>query len=216
VSQPADEPCSGRKRVAAEARRAQLIEVALRLFAEQGYDGTATRDIAEAAGVAEGLLFRHFPTKRALLRAVLQEYGPRSQFLLLAPQIAELPVGEALVRLYSQRVDHLWDNRLFVRLVMTESKKPGEAAEEFRGMLAEVSRLTEEFLRARIDRGELRPFDPEVGAAMLGGAVFSFFMRHQALPPETGKPLCRRFVEESVALFLRGALAVGTQGDPPT
>ena len=216
MSHPSPIPDPTRKRVAAEARRAQLIEVALRLFAEQGYDGTATRDIAEAAGVAESLLFRHFDTKREILRAVIQAYGPKNEFLMLAPQLAGLPVREALTLLYTRRVDVLWENRLFVRLVMTESKKPGEAAEEFRAMMEEGPRFAAEELRSRMERGELRGFDPDVGAAMLGGAVFSFFMRHQRLPPEEGQPLCRQFVVECVELFLRGAGPLGrAEGSAP-
>lgn len=201
-----DEAAAGKKRIGAEERRRQLIEVALRQFAEQGYDGTATRDIAEEAGVAEALLFRHFPNKREILRAVIQAYGPRGDFQALAPEIAEQPVEEALVRIYTRRVDLLWENRLFVRLVMTESKKPGEASEEFRAMLEEGPRLVADFLRERVHAGELRSLNAEAAAALLGGAVFSFFMRHQRLSPEVGQPLCRNFVREAVELFLRGAL----------
>lgn len=200
------ESSAARKRVAGGERRAQLIEVALRLFSERGYDATTTRDIAEAGGVAEGLLFRHFASKLELLRAVLDTYGPRSHAQRLAPQVEPLPVREALELIYLTRVDQLWENRQFVRLVLTESKKPGEAADEFKQMMEEGPRFTAEFLRGRIERGELRELDPDVGAAMLGGAVFSFFMRHWQQPAEVGQPRCRTFVTECVSLFLRGAL----------
>ena len=99
-----------------------------------------------------------------------------------------------------------YGNRQFVRLVLTESKKAGEASDEFKQMMEEGPRFTAEFLRGRIDRGELRDIDAEVGAAILGGAVFSYFMRHWQQPAEIGQPRCRNFVKECVALFLRGAL----------
>ncbi|MFM7530292.1 MAG: helix-turn-helix domain-containing protein, partial [Nodosilinea sp.] len=41
----------------------KILKAALRLFAQQGYSGTTTRQLAEAAGVAEGTLFRHFESK---------------------------------------------------------------------------------------------------------------------------------------------------------
>jgi AcrR family transcriptional regulator len=44
--------------------RARILKSALRLFAKSGYEGTTTRDLAEAAGVAEGTLFRYFSTRR--------------------------------------------------------------------------------------------------------------------------------------------------------
>ncbi|PLZ54327.1 TetR/AcrR family transcriptional regulator, partial [Fischerella thermalis] len=47
--------------------RGRILQAARRLFASQGFDGTTTRDLAQAAGVAEGTLFRHFPNKKAIL-----------------------------------------------------------------------------------------------------------------------------------------------------
>lgn len=60
------------KRLRGEDRRNQILGVALDLFARRGYAGTATRVIAQAAGISEGLLFQHFPVKRDLLLASLQ------------------------------------------------------------------------------------------------------------------------------------------------
>jgi AcrR family transcriptional regulator len=54
------------KRLPAELRRQQLLEVALRLFAASGFKATTMDDIAEAAGVTKPLLYQHFASKRAL------------------------------------------------------------------------------------------------------------------------------------------------------
>src|SRR5438067_153232 len=48
--------------------RARLLQAAGALFAQRGYRGTTTRDVAEAAGITERTLFRHVPTKAALFR----------------------------------------------------------------------------------------------------------------------------------------------------
>lgn len=47
--------------------RQRLIDVALELFADQGYDQTGTEEIAAAAGVTQRTFFRHFPTKESVL-----------------------------------------------------------------------------------------------------------------------------------------------------
>ena len=47
-------------------RRRQLLDVALRLFAERGYESTTMDEIAEAAGVTKPLVYQHFSSKRAL------------------------------------------------------------------------------------------------------------------------------------------------------
>src|SRR5258706_2276068 len=49
-----------------------IVEFATPLFARRGFAGTTTKEIAEAAGVSEALLFRHFPTKAALYEEILQ------------------------------------------------------------------------------------------------------------------------------------------------
>jgi AcrR family transcriptional regulator len=54
------------RRLTAERRRAQLLTVALHLFAERGYTATTMDDIAEAAGVTKPLLYQHFSSKRSL------------------------------------------------------------------------------------------------------------------------------------------------------
>jgi AcrR family transcriptional regulator len=60
-------------RLKAPQRREQLISVATRLFAERGYEATTTAAIAEAAGVTEPILYRHFDSKQGLFVAIVRE-----------------------------------------------------------------------------------------------------------------------------------------------
>ena len=57
------------------ATRAHVIEVATRLFAAHGYDGTSIEAVQAEAGVSRGSLYHHFPGKEALFWAVLEEVG---------------------------------------------------------------------------------------------------------------------------------------------
>ena len=56
-------------RMSAEARREEIVVIAVRHFAEGGYDGTSTESIAREAGVSQPYLFRLFKTKRELFEA---------------------------------------------------------------------------------------------------------------------------------------------------
>jgi AcrR family transcriptional regulator len=83
------------RRLTAEQRRQQLVDVALELFARRGYRATTMDDIADAAGVTKPLVYQHFSSKRALYLelvnsiaqelliairgAVMQAEGPRRQ-----------------------------------------------------------------------------------------------------------------------------------------
>jgi AcrR family transcriptional regulator len=60
-----------------EATRSQLIAVATRLFAAQGYDDTSIEAVLRAAGASRGSLYHHFASKEALFEAVLEDVEAR-------------------------------------------------------------------------------------------------------------------------------------------
>ncbi|MGH9028445.1 MAG: TetR/AcrR family transcriptional regulator [Acidimicrobiales bacterium] len=88
-------PSSQPKRLPADRRREQLLDVSLKLFATSGFSATTMDEIAEAAGVTKPLLYQHFDSKRALYlelvdsvaesllegieKAVAEAGGPRQQ-----------------------------------------------------------------------------------------------------------------------------------------
>src|ERR1700687_2832500 len=57
-------------KLSSEERRTAIIRAVRQVFAEKGFDGTTTRELADAAGVSEALLFKHFPNKEALFSAM--------------------------------------------------------------------------------------------------------------------------------------------------
>jgi len=58
-------------RLSAEARKEAIVEAVRDVFAEKGFEGTTTRELAKAAGVSEALLYKHFPSKQLLYAAML-------------------------------------------------------------------------------------------------------------------------------------------------
>lgn len=74
-----------------------LGQAALELFAEQGYDATGTAQVAERAGVSEMTLFRHYPSKEALLLA--DPFDP-----LMADAVRARPAGESPMRALAEGI----------------------------------------------------------------------------------------------------------------
>lgn len=60
-------------RLSADERRKQIMQIATGLFAEKGFAGTRTREIADKAGISETLVFYHFKSKDELYKAILLE-----------------------------------------------------------------------------------------------------------------------------------------------
>ena len=65
-------------RLKAAQRREQLMDVATKLFARNGYEATTTAAIALAAGVTEPILYRHFKSKQELFVAIVKEVSDRT------------------------------------------------------------------------------------------------------------------------------------------
>jgi AcrR family transcriptional regulator len=67
----------GKRAAQGRATRGQLIDVATRLFAEHGYEGTSVEAVLSAAGVSRGALYHHFAGKEALFEAVVDDVSER-------------------------------------------------------------------------------------------------------------------------------------------
>ena len=82
---------------APEVRRQELLDTAMAVFAEKGYETTTMRDIARAAGVAAGLCYHYFQNKETLYRAAVEQYAARCAAPFLAVfRRTDLPLPQAM------------------------------------------------------------------------------------------------------------------------
>jgi AcrR family transcriptional regulator len=151
-------------RADARRNRERLLEVADRVFTERGV-GASTEEVARAAGVGIGTLFRHFPTKEALLAAVLAERLTR--LAAEAEALAGDPdPGAALDRLVRLVVGHSRAKNAYA-----DALGDGIAAvkDEVRGRLRDaVAALLERAQAAGEVRVDLTP--PDLMALLVGAS----------------------------------------------
>ncbi|MEU4699250.1 TetR/AcrR family transcriptional regulator [Nonomuraea dietziae] len=166
------------RREQAEWRREQLLDAALKVFAAKGVDGASVKDIAEAAGVTPGLLYRYFESKEALVTTLLSERGflPRLRELLTADHRGR-PAVEVLTELLGAFDALLADNADLMAVFFGATQARAALAE----LVGEGQRLIGDFLAARVAEGELRPHDTTTAARTLFAAV--------AVSRRTGSPL---------------------------
>ncbi len=122
-------------KMSGEERRAAIIKAVRGVFVEKGFNGTTTRELAKAAGVSEALLFRHFPSKEALYKAIQFSCFKREGAKMAERLEALPPSAEALVFLVYHMTAHLLservqdeDERSFARLVLHSLTDDGEFA----------------------------------------------------------------------------------------
>ncbi len=151
-------------------RRIQILEVALKLFAERGVEGTTIKQIAERADISVGLLYHYFDGKAALLQAIFEHRA------LKLPQLEEMHSEsvESVLPLFVQSIcDDLRENIEIIWIFFREHRCSSTVAEQVEKKRQRCSQSLTGYLEARQAAGELRSFPPEVAARMLMGALFS-------------------------------------------
>jgi AcrR family transcriptional regulator len=199
-----DEPRVTRRQAQAEARREQLLEVALDLFAEKGVRGTTIRDIAQAAGVADGLVCHYFGNKPALVRAVIEHYEFRQEIDQLIPQVRSLPAEEAFRVLGEAYLRLLEGNRRYVTMVISESLRDPEVAQVFGRILSDGLGILRRMIDERVAAGEMRPHEAELTFRTLQGSIVWFFLMNRRLDPALPAMDPQRFIDGVTEIVFNG------------
>jgi AcrR family transcriptional regulator len=137
-------------------RRAEILDAAVRDFAEAGFRGGTLRSIAERVGISQPGLLHHFASKEKLLEAVLDHRDDLARARMGEP----LPTGVALLRALIDLVDFNATTPGLVALYAvlsgegTSPDNPGH--EYFRGRYTFVRALVEDAIRLGQQQGDLR------------------------------------------------------------
>lgn len=120
--------------------RGQIQEIALELFAEQGYEKTSLREIADRLGVTKAALYYHFKAKDDILRALFEDHMERIAELAdwADAQARTRPMREELIRRYGALVQH---SSTFTRFMQENQATVREFAPAER-MKEQMKRLT--------------------------------------------------------------------------
>lgn len=100
---------TGRRRLTADARRDELLDIGERFFAARPFDEVLMEDVAAHAGVSRALLYRHFPTKRDLFAAVYQRAADR--LLAVTELDSILPLADQVAAGLDAHIDYFVANR---------------------------------------------------------------------------------------------------------
>lgn len=155
--------------------RERILEAALELFTERGYDKTSVREVAERVGITKAALYYHFPSKGSLLSSLVERvHGLGNHGLDLIPMPGRLPEPEELAATVLRAIDTVLAQRpIFVLLERNRTAVEalgGESAEH-----REAHRRMQERWLAYVGDGSLPlrrrvRFVAAVGA-ILGGAI---------------------------------------------
>lgn len=162
-------------RMCAEDRRQQIVSVAAELFSIKGFNGTTTKEIADAVGVSQAMLFRHFPNKEAIYSAILDHK---------VQQAAE-QIREHLQEAASRKDDRAFFGTLafdllelyrkdpsLIRLLLFSALEGHELSEMFyKTMSRQVREYVRDYIKQRIADGAFHQLNPLASARAFMGMI---------------------------------------------
>jgi AcrR family transcriptional regulator len=187
----------------AEQRRNQLIDTALALFAAQGIEATRVSDIAQMAGVAQGLLYHYFPSKDALLAAIIERHGPLQMLHELLAIPPDQPAREVLLNLAMRVYALAQERRLLLQLIVREVLWRPETRSIAMAVREQALTMLARYLQSRVAAGELRPHDSIVVGQTLASAII--LVAFAQLPADP-------FIPGAIDVILQGIAAHPADG----
>lgn len=206
-----------------EKTREQLMTAASQLFAQHGFDGVSSDEIAQAAGVNKAMINYHFGGKEALYEAILGEVLGRATQILSELRDAPLPADEKL-GLFVEGYSRLAGERpalpaMMLREVMSGGRFVGpRLLPAFIGVFACVRAVVEQ----GIAEGTFRPVNPLLTHLTIVGSLTFYFstapfrermVAEGRLP--VAAPSTQEFIDHMKALLKSGLSSTGRGGQEP-
>lgn len=164
--------------MAGEERREQLVRVAMQLFSRRGFSGTTTKKIAQAAGISEAMVFRHFATKEELYAAILDDKACAGDMAEMCEAVSgavargdDRAVFESIA---TGMLQHHERDPEFLRLLLHSALEGHELFEMFWNRnVREMSQFLCSYIAERQKAGAIRGIEPMVaGRAFIGMIVY--------------------------------------------
>ncbi|MDQ1522507.1 MAG: hypothetical protein QOE47_431 [Pyrinomonadaceae bacterium] len=204
----------GGVRMAGEDRRKQILLVAMRLFSQRGFRGTTTKEIAQAAGVSEAMVFRHYANKEELYSAIIDHKACADNFQrpcdIVPDALARRDDRAVFTGLALAMMRHHEHDTEFLRLLTHSALEGHELANMFwdrnvRGMYDFLG----SYIRDRQREGAMRDIDPTIVVRGFLGMVIHHSLNN--LLWDTRRLLLditnERAAEEFTEILLRGIAA---------
>jgi AcrR family transcriptional regulator len=203
------------RRALVEERQKQLLDAAARVFAEKGFERATIRDVARAAGVAEGSIYLYFKNKQDLLVHLPRRFiqPPLEAFRAThMPADGPAPPPDELLTFIAENITRVvTQNRELVRALFNSLPTMDAAARAtyLREGPSYALGMLETYIRAQQTAGVFRAEpDPEVAARALPGMLLFFLLVQEVLQPEG---MVRfeydRVISTVIPIYLHGLLA---------
>jgi TetR/AcrR family transcriptional regulator, cholesterol catabolism regulator len=162
------------RKIQAEERRLQIMETALKVYAEKGFKSASIKDIAEAAGISQGLMYHYFKSKEDLLAQTIKRYSFISELREILNDKEDRPARDLLMEIANKFLSTLEEKNALVRILIRDVAFDPELSDAWSEMFHEGVALLKKYLDNRVGRGEFKPHNTEVTARGMLSSVVMF------------------------------------------
>ncbi|WP_218081690.1 TetR/AcrR family transcriptional regulator [Anthocerotibacter panamensis] len=195
--------------------RTRILKTSQRLFAFQGYGNTPTAQIAREAGVAEGTIFRYFPSKKDIL-VEISITGWVGLLTELLTELSQMNSYRDIEPVIFNRMLKLEETFETMKVCFLESQFHPDLREQIQHeVVNKMLRVAEDFFRTAMDRGVYRPMNPKVVARVFLGMFTIAGFSHESVGLDRSSFLERDEMARGLTdIFLHGVLSPQTQTTP--
>lgn len=163
-------------RLRAPERREEIVVKASELFADKGFSGTTTKAIADACGVSEATIFRHFSTKEDLYDAIIRAHVEREGDLGITEELVAAADDRAFFETFAVHfLRNMGADPYFWRLLLRSALERHELSARFFELhVNEGMQRMAGYIRSRQETGTLRDLDPELTATVFIGMLVHY------------------------------------------
>jgi AcrR family transcriptional regulator len=193
-------------------RRDSILAAARDAFAKSGFEGTSIADIARAAGVSDGLVYRYFANKRDLLNAVLTEFYERTMVDLEAIAARDAPFEQRLHDIIHRHIEAFVLEadacRLFISEVRTAADYQGSPVQQLN---RRYTSILVRIIESGIAKGEVRA---DVEMRLVRDVIFGA-IEHRTWAAVNGRPLDIDATAKGLVELLRFGLMARPEAASP-
>jgi len=191
--------------------REKILDTAIKLFAKNGFNGTTTKEIAEAAEVNESLIFRHFSTKRDLYGAIIEKKIDEEPGIELPLQVHKETKDDYLIftAIAERMLDKCGKDSDFIRLLHFSALEGHELSDMFFSTYVEyVNMLLCDYIESRITDRAFKNVNPHCASQAFIGMVINHIIVQELFgEKKKNKIKNEELVKTFVTVFLEGIKA---------
>lgn len=193
-------------------RQWQILNAATKIFAEKGFDGARTSEIAKEANVAEGTIFRYYKTKKDLLMGLVLPLIIKFFRPLILKSAGEImkneedkPIEEVLENLLVDRLELAKSNFPLIKTVFIESAYQPELLKVLQDEIGPiVIPFINKFIEANIEKGNFKKMDSMLVTKMLMSLLVSQIVLTNTFPEFFKVENQENEIKKMIEIFLHG------------